>query len=300
MRRLLAALLLVGSCFAQERRVAVTIDDLPVGQAGRNGCQMPGARIMTERILGHLRAHKAPVTAFVIGNNCASLPVEQRRELLEMWRAAGAALGNHSWSHPDFNTMPVAEYEQNILRGDAWLRETLGLDRVQWFRSPFLHTGADAASKQRLVEFLREHHWRQAAVTFDNSDWMFSNVFREGGEAAERARREYVPYLESVIAFFEKRSVEVVGREFPQVLLLHANVLNAEMLGEVLSMLERRGYRFITLDAAMQDSAYSLPDEYAGKGGFSWIHRWSMTKKMPGKGEPDEPKWLQEAFQKLQ
>jgi hypothetical protein len=35
-----------------------------------------------------------------------------------------------------------------------------------------------------------------------------------------------------------------------------------------------------------------LPENYVGPGGFSWIHRWSMTKGMQSKGEPDEPEWV--------
>lgn len=108
--------------------------------------------------------------------------------------------------------------------------------------------------------------------------------------------RKFVPYLESVIAFFEQRSVEVVGHEFPQKLLLHANQLNAEMMPDILAMLRRRGYTFVTLDHALKDDAYRLADEYAGTGGFSWIHRWSMTKKMPNKGEPDEPELVRKAY----
>jgi len=116
---------------------------------------------------------------------------------------------------------------------------------------------------------------------------------------APRVRKEYVPYMESLVSFFEKRSVEVVGREFPQVLLIHANHLNAELLPALLDMFEKRGYRFISLEHALQDEAYRLPNEYAGKGGFSWIHRWSMTKGMPGKSEPEDPLWLREAYGKM-
>jgi len=113
---------------------------------------------------------------------------------------------------------------------------------------------------------------------------------------SERATLGFVSYLESVVAFFEKRSVEVVGREFPQILLLHASDMNAELMPDILAMFRRRGYSFVTLDHALEDDAYRLPDTYAGKGGFSWIHRWSTTKKMPNKGEPDEPEWVRKAF----
>jgi hypothetical protein len=132
---------------------------------------------------------------------------------------------------------------------------------------------------------------------------MFAYVYaealrRNNTDLAQRIRESYVPYLESVIEFFERRSVEVIGRDFPQVMLLHANTLNASALGDILAMFRKRGYRFISLEQALKDPAYSTPDSYAGPGGFSWIHRWSKTKGMPGKGEPDEPSWLRDAYDK--
>jgi hypothetical protein len=90
-----------------------------------------------------------------------------------------------------------------------------------------------------------------------------------------------------------------VGRDIAQILLIHANRLNAEMTPKLLAMLKRRGYRFVSLEEALKDDAYRLPNEYAGKGGFSWIHRWSMTKGMPNKGEPDEPAWLRQEYEKI-
>lgn len=85
-----------------------------------------------------------------------------------------------------------------------------------------LQTGPDAVTKKRLESFLAAHDYQPAPVTFDNSDWMFSYVLQDQA-MAERP----------VISFFEKRSVEVVGREFPQVLLIHANELNAGAVGYV-------------------------------------------------------------------
>jgi hypothetical protein len=61
---------------------------------------------------------------------------------------------------------------------------------------------------------------------------------------------------------------------------------------DLLAMFRRRGYTFISLSDALKDEAYRTPENYIGTGGFSWIHRWSMTKGMPGKGEPNSPAWL--------
>jgi hypothetical protein len=104
--------------------------------------------------------------------------------------------------------------------------------------------------------------------------------------------------MESIVAFFEARAVEVVGREIPQVLLLHANQLNADLMPELIRMFRARGYEFVTLDRALADPAYRLPDEYVGRNGFSWIHRWSMTKGLAAKGEPEPASWVREAFER--
>ena len=146
-----------------------------------------------------------------------------------------------------------------------------------------------------MQQFLDRHGYRVAPVTLDDSDYEFAALYTKP-EYKDRVIREYVPYMESIVAFFEQRSVEVVGREIPQILLIHASQMNADLMPELLAMFRRRGYTFISLDRALADEAYQLPEKYVGRGGFSWIHRWSMTKGMAGKGEPDAPKWVQDAF----
>jgi hypothetical protein len=101
----------------------------------------------------------------------------------------------------------------------------------------------------------------------------------------------------SVVDFFDRRSVDVAGEEFPQVLLIHDNQLTADVMAERLDMVRRRGYRFESLDDALADAAYGPPDTYVGRVGFSWIHRWSKTKGMPAKGEPDPAPWVISAFE---
>ena len=166
---------------------------------------------------------------------------------------------------------------------------------MRYFRHPFLHAGSTAETKAGLQRFLDDAGYRVAPVTIENRDYMYAALYTRP-EHRERAQLEYVPYMESVVEFFERRSVEVAGREFPQVLLIHANALNADLMPELLGMFRRRGYDFVSLETALADQAYRLPEQYVGRGGFSWIHRWSITKGMPNKGEPDPPAWVTTAF----
>jgi peptidoglycan/xylan/chitin deacetylase (PgdA/CDA1 family) len=287
---------------AQAREVAITIDDLPMAQSGP--CTLDKLRPHTEQLLAPIREQRIPVTAFVIGANCPDIARDDRRDLLRMWQQAGAEIANHTFSHRTLNSMPIADYEQDILRNDRDLKSLLGLDRVRYFRWPMLHAGETPEIKERLEKFLAANAYTEAPVTYDNADWMFAYVYAQALAAnntalAERVRAAYVPYMRSVIEFFEVRSVEVVGREFPQVLLMHSNALNARMLPDLLAMLREREYRFISLEQALRDPAYRLPNQYAGPGGISWIHRWSMTKGMKGRGEPDEPEWLRREYKRM-
>ena len=50
-------------------------------------------------------------------------------------------------------------------------------------------------------------------MTLDNSDWLFAAVYgnalqRGDAATARRVREAYIPYMESIFAFFEPRSSE--------------------------------------------------------------------------------------------
>src|SRR5205085_11641924 len=87
----------------------------------------------------------------------------------------------------------------------------------------------------------------------------------------------YVDYMTEALTRSERQSNALFGREIPQILLLHANVLNADHFGEIARMLQARGYRFVPIERAMEDPAYRTPDRYYGPDGLSWLGRWART-----------------------
>lgn len=284
-------------CLAADHRVAITIDDLPRGGDG-GGRDYASIRAMTEKLLAPFRDEHIPVTGFV---NEGKLPPRELRKILDLWLDAGADLGNHTYSHADLSTMPLEAFQADLLRGEAVTRAALAArgKKLQYFRYPFLHTGPNREIVESFKTFLAQHGYINAPVTLDDSDYMFARAYTEP-EFRDRVLREYIPYMASIVRFFEKRAIEVTGHDIPQILLIHASQLNADQMPALLAMFRTRGYAFISLEEALKDPAYSLPDEYVGTGGFSWIHRWSITKKMKPKGEPDEPAWVREEFLRQQ
>src|SRR5580765_6488783 len=109
---ILAAILLqVVFVAAQTRRkIAITIDDLPVVSTRTD---LKNRQEITKKILGHITKAKVPVFGFVNENKLYSGDKrdEQQIDLLRLWLAAGLELGNHTFSHKSLNSISLADYE---------------------------------------------------------------------------------------------------------------------------------------------------------------------------------------------
>jgi hypothetical protein len=156
--------------------------------------------------------------------------------------------------------------------------------------------------KSNLQAFLGEHGYRVAPVTIDNSEWIFAAAYdraheREDPELATKVAETYLDYMEAVVAYYEAQSRALFDREISQSLLVHSNPLNADHLGALITRLRDRGYRFISLDKALEDPAYESADTYVGRGGITWLHRWALTRDVDRamfRGEPETPQWISE------
>lgn len=294
--RILAFCLVSVIASAAGREVAITIDDLPRGGDG-GPRDLASVRAMTERLLKPFHDQKIPLIGFVNEGRPVDFGPEGLRQILDLWLDAGADLGNHSYSHLNINNVPLSEYTADIVKGEPILRAALAAHgkKLEFYRHPFLFTGPTPQIKKEMQEFLDQHGYRVAPVTFDDDDYEFAALYTKP-EFKDRVRKEYVPYMESVVAAFERGSVALAGREFPQVLLIHASQMNADLMPGLLAMFRRRGYTFVSLDHALADPAYRLADEYAGRGGFSWIHRWAKTKGIQTTPEPEPPAWVTDAY----
>jgi peptidoglycan-N-acetylglucosamine deacetylase len=308
---LLASAALAAESPAVSRAVAVTIDDLPAPPRGVVSNEPAALATMTAKLLAALGARGVPAVGFV---NEGKLDVTGEDEagraarigVLAQWTAAGLELGNHTYSHESLNRLPLAAFEADVVRGEPVTRRLLAErgQRLRWFRHPFLQVGLELDKRRAFEAWLGERGYRVAPVTVDNDEWIFAFLYadalrRGDGALAERIAADYLETMERVFAFIEATSHALLGREPAQVLLLHANQLNADHLGELLDAVARRGYRFVTLDQALDDPAYARPDDYVGAWGISWLHHWEITEGRKRSPSPDPPAWILEAHAKL-
>ena len=282
----LAALLTCSPAAAIEREVAVTFDDLPANPS------------FAPKLLEAIRDAEVPAIGFVNENKLRS---KAQVAVLAKWADAGLELGNHTYAHRDLHWIPVAEFEEEIVRGEKITRALLHERKraPRWFRHPFLHTGTSLETKQRVESFLAKRGYRVAPVTLDNSEWIFAKAYTEAKDAATRKRvgEAYVVYMDAKLAYFEDQSQKLFGRNIRHVLLVHANALNADWFDELAASMRGRGYRFVSLARAVEDPAYRSADTYTGPAGLTWIHRWALTAGKRGTffaGEPATPRWIQD------
>lgn len=302
----LLALLTSGQAQTPKRTIAVTIDDLPyVGFGERD--YLTGARMATAKILDTLKKHKVTAVGFV---NERKLDHATEREarigLLRDWVQHGMILGNHTYSHPDFNTSTVEQFQEEITKGEVVTRELMKSRRPYqlYFRHPMTHTGDTREKKEAIAAFLTARGYKVTPHTIENSDFVFNvpytyAVQKGDTELARRLREAYIEFTFTTTEFAEKVSPQIFGREIPQLLLIHSNDITADTLDEILNRYKARGYTFASLDAVMADPAYQTKENYVTKHGPTWFVRWSQSKglNVSFRGDPDPPKWVMDLFQ---
>jgi peptidoglycan/xylan/chitin deacetylase (PgdA/CDA1 family) len=256
-------------------RVAITFDDLGVSKAS----VVPA---LSERILSALRAEQVPAAVFA---NCRELAPD----VLALWQSAGVTIGNHTATHLSVDVKDAAgqwdfsRWWEDVERCDRELRSALG-QSVHYFRFPFLHYGNTVERRELAHQKLASLSYEVAHVSAATSEWLLAKYYEIALTKGDAALRDelasaYVEHMVDSLEAARAMGKAKHGRDLAQITLLHVNALAADHLGQVLSAIRGRGWAFVSLEEALKDPVYSLPDEYAGGCGCSWLARTAPALK---------------------
>jgi len=287
---------------AQTNKVCITIDDLPIQRPGKYPAEKQ--KQITGNLLANLKKYRIPAIGFVNENKLymdGKLNPD-RKQMLVDWLENGQELGNHTFSHPDYDNFSFAEFSREIPKGQLIIGP-LGIKYgkpVRYFRHPYLHRGNNEAKVDSLANYLKSIGLTEAPVTIDNSEWIFAFAYDSALSAKDTALQHsignaYIPYMEAKVHYFERQSAKLFGRNINQILLIHANALNGDYLGDLARMFIKNGYQFISLEDALKDEAYKSTDTYYRANGISWMDRWALTRGNKGDffaGEPVTPEFI--------
>jgi peptidoglycan/xylan/chitin deacetylase (PgdA/CDA1 family) len=257
--------------------IAITFDELPAAQS----FDEVDVRAINYLILETLKQYDVKAVGFVVGLN-----IGDNYDILGDWLNAGHKLGTMTFTNQDINELDPDKFIQEIVQGENALDEMLDNfgQKTHYFRYPFLHYGESAEVKKQVRTFLASRGFVVAHATVVPEDYLYDLSLQKMGKTPDsveylRLLDEYVNSVIDELERVEQLAQNRLGRPVKQILRLRANRLNAMFLGDILGAIRDKGYKFITLDAALRDPVYSQTENYTGTRGIGWLDMVLRSKR---------------------
>lgn len=237
---------------SEAAEISITMDDFNVHEE-----TLIAAPIRNDKILSALKQHKAKAALFVVGKHLQS---DRDYNLLKEWPLNGHVIANHTFDHKKYDSKVSLEEEKSqILQCETVLSRVAGFQKI--FRFPMLAEGDTEVKRDQLRTWLKEHGYKNGAVTIDASDWYIDKRLRE--RIAKDPKADLSPYRDYYLAhmwdraqYYNNLSKQVLGREVKHTLLIHFNLLNALFLNDLLAMFKSHGWKIIDAADAFKDPVF--------------------------------------------
>jgi len=267
--------------------MCITVDDLPTITYSINTEEFDME--ITSKLIETFKVYSIPAIGYVCEGNMYSnnklLP--HKIELIDKWLQAGYDLGNHSFSHYNYNKTEDSVFFADILKGEQIIRPLLKKynKELTYFRHPYLRSGQDSTKKAKLHSFLQSHGYVEAPVTIDNDDYIFAKAYHNAyidndSATMKKIGIDYVDYMEKKLLYFESKSEAIFNTQIAHSLLIHASQINADYLDELAEMYKNHGYSFLSQEEILNEPAYKSEDTVPFERGISWMFRWAICKGM--------------------
>jgi peptidoglycan-N-acetylglucosamine deacetylase len=277
---LVLALLLTPALAREEKKIALTFDNLPAMKP--LGYWTP--REISNTILRTLEAHEIKAAGFVIGEKIDDDP--SSFIVLEDWVSRGHILGNQTYSNVDLNELTPEDFLHHAGDGQKhlWSLSKRIKFNYRYFRFPQLHEGNTSGKKKDVRRALSSNGYEIVPVTVKTSDYRFNRPYLAGQSIPEKVadlRAAYLGHIGQMLDYAEKQSQAVFERQIPHILGLRGGIATASFLDDLVSMLKERGYVFVAMPEALADPAYQTPETYVGPLGLSFLDRVAATMNLP-------------------
>lgn len=252
-----------------KKQIAITFDELPAARSFGDVDRDAISYLM----LGALKKYEVKATGFVVGDQ-----IEDSYDLLGQWLNNGHKLGNLTMSGQDYNRLGPEQFIRDIRKGDEALEAMLSGfgQKRRYFRYPYLHYGDTQEKRKQASLFLEAQNYIVCPATVIPEDYLYNLNLTKLGKTPDSAKyealmNEYINHVLDELERQERLAQDIMNRPIEQILLLRANRLNAVFLDELLGALKSEGYEFVTLDSALKDEVYEMPEAYLGMKGVGYL-----------------------------
>ena len=282
---LLSVLCCVLSQLVLAQEVALTFEKLPAMKP--YGYFIP--RELSNLILRELEKENIQSIGFVVGEKIDDDPSSYI--VLQDWISHGHLLGNNTYSYVDLNRLTADDFVDHIKEGQKYIRQASKGVHASYrnFRYPLLHEGNSKGKKNEVAKILHHAGYTVVPVTIKTADFAFNWAFEENQtnpDELDRLKVFYLDHIRKAIEYAESQSQLVFGRQIRHILQLQVGLATAHYLEGVIQLLQEKGYHFITVSEALEDSAYQTEEQYIGPDRIGFIDRVAATRGLPY--DPDQ------------
>jgi len=252
---------------SMSKEIAFTFDDPKTDTVANLSCQA-----INQRILATLDKRKLKSILFVVGKRIDS---SDGKQIVSAWDRAGHDIGNHSYSHFNFNdTVTLADFEADVAKNEPLIRDYPHFVRL--FRFPYFKEGDTAEKRDGMRAFLQQRGYRSGRATIDASDWAIDYRLDQRARANPKAnftayRDFFLQHIWERTQFYDSLARRVVGHPVRHTVLLHHNALNALFLDDLIAMFVAKGWKAVDAKWAYADPVYDLQPKILPAGeGLIW------------------------------
>src|ERR1700741_4900307 len=194
-------------------------------------------------ILKHLKAENLQAVLFASGKG---LTGSKGKSLLESWDKAGHLIGNHTFSHKNYNNPNTSfqYFKNDFLKNDSLINTYDHYAKL--FRFPYLKEGNTTEKRDSMRWFLKSMRYANGYVTIDASDWYYDTRLIEALKANPNLdlapyKKAYLEHILDRALYYDSLAYLLTGRKIHHSLLLHHNLASALFLGDLIQLFKSRG-----------------------------------------------------------
>jgi peptidoglycan-N-acetylglucosamine deacetylase len=224
-------------------------------------------------ILDNLEKHDINAAFFVTGSRLTN---EKGHYILESWDKAGHKIGNHTYTHPNFNNEDVTAQmlAKEIMINDSLIKNYDNF--FPYFRFPYLKEGNTVAKRDSIRKYLKETDYKNGYVTIDASDWYINSrlskkLKNDPNLNLDSFRDFYIQHLFERACFYDSIAHKLTNRRINHTLLLHHNLTSALFLDDLIQYFKDNGWEIVDAEKAFEDKIFDkMPNNIPAGEGLIW------------------------------
>ncbi len=211
-----------------------------------------------DKILVALKQNQMPPTvSFIAGHS-----IDQA--LLEEWASRGHLLGNMTYGRFKAKKGTADEFIASVARNSevlapVWQKHP---PKQKYFRYPGLKLDDDPQKMSQIRASLKKSGYFEVPATIDSRDGLFAQLYcsalaRQDQSCANFIKESFKSLLLDKTMKARVAARQVAGRDIKHILMIEANQLIAETLGELIAWYKSLGARFVSIEELTRDPFFA-------------------------------------------